>query len=260
MKISVMWMTRKRSYELIYSLSSFIMNANDNENVEYIIVLDPDDEETVTALEKISGLCCVNDAELNYCVTDKRYGYEELEQYQNLAGQIFTGECLMIMNDDVVCINKGWDDELRNTLTPMQDEPKWIGICGANEQWKGATTFVGINRKWYETTGRVSGNRATDGYLMDLGDAAGIKPLKPKLEIVHLQRGRNAIEYIKDGKKKLIPGLPDDGMGGYPTKTPKPPKYYHKVFEPNTPETNFIEGKKRFDEDLNNLLGKTKNN
>jgi len=255
MKISIMWMTRKRSHELIYSLSSFIMNANDNSNIEYIIVLDPDDTESVEALEKITGMCCIHDATISYCTTDKRYGYEELEQYQNLAGKLFSGECLMIMNDDVVCINKGWDDELRKTLKPAQNTPSWIGIYGANEKWKGATTFVGINRKWYETTGRVSGNRATDGYLMDLGEAANIKPLRPKLDIIHLQRGRNAIEYFKDGKKQVVPGLPDDGMGGYPTKTPKPPKYYHKVFTPNTPETDFIEGKKRFNEDLQKLLG-----
>ena len=255
MKISIMWMTRKRSHELIYSLSSFIMNANDNSNIEYIMVLDPDDQETVNALEKISGMCYVQDAEINYCVTDKRYGYEELEQYQNLAGKIFTGECLMIMNDDVVCVNKGWDDELRNVLKPHINSPAWIGISGANEEWKGYTTFVGINRKWYETTGRVSGNRATDDYLQDLGTAANIKPLTPKLEIVHLQRGRGAIEFIKDGQKRRIPGLPDDGMGGYPTKTPKPPKYYHKMFHPNTNETDFIEGKKRFDKDLERLLG-----
>ena len=95
-----MWMTRKRSHELIYSLSSFIMNANDNTNIEYIMALDPDDKETVTALEKISGMCCVQGAEIVYCMTDKRYGYEELEQYQNLAGKIFTGECLLIMNDE----------------------------------------------------------------------------------------------------------------------------------------------------------------
>ena len=53
MKISIMWMTRKRSYELIYSLSSFIMNAKNNKDIEYIIIVDPDDDETILGLEKI---------------------------------------------------------------------------------------------------------------------------------------------------------------------------------------------------------------
>ena len=54
-KISLMWMTRKRSHELIYSLLSFAFNAKDNKNIEYILVLDPDDKETLTALETKQG-------------------------------------------------------------------------------------------------------------------------------------------------------------------------------------------------------------
>ena len=45
-------------------------------------------------------------------------------------------------------------------------------------------TFVGINRKWYEVTNRVSGNRATDGYIRDLGKALKLSPLEPKLDII----------------------------------------------------------------------------
>ena len=51
MKISVMWMTRKRSHELVYSLSSFIIRAKDNSNVEYIVISDPDDKETYEAVD-----------------------------------------------------------------------------------------------------------------------------------------------------------------------------------------------------------------
>ena len=56
MKISIMWMTRKRSHELVYSMSSFILNANNNTDVEYIVVIDPDDDETESALQKISDM------------------------------------------------------------------------------------------------------------------------------------------------------------------------------------------------------------
>ena len=251
MKISMMWMTRKRSHELVYSLSSFIMNANNNKDIEYIVTADPDDNETVTALEKIVGMTCANDAEITYCAADKRYGYEELEAYQNLGASIFTGECLMVINDDVVCLKKGWDDNLRNELVKSIDKPVWIDAHIA---------CLGINRKWYETVGSFAGSRASDEYLRDLGIAANIDPLKPLMEIVHIQRGRDQIKFFKDGQQKIIPGLPDDGIGGYPTKTPKPPKYYHKTFHPSTHETNFIEGKKRFDNDLTKLLGNVKNN
>ena len=68
MKISIMWMTRKRSHELIYSLSSFIMRAKDNSNVEYIVISDPDDNETYEAIEKINRMCFVDDVEIKNLV------------------------------------------------------------------------------------------------------------------------------------------------------------------------------------------------
>ena len=253
MKISIMWMTRKRSHELIYSLSSFIMRAKDNSNVEYIVISDPDDDETYEAIEKINRMCFVDDVEIKNLVSDKRYGYEELEQYQNIVGEVFTGDCLFIMNDDVVCLNDDWDDEIRNSLKPHVENARWIGLAGVNENWKGSTTFVGINRKWYEVTNRVSGNRATDGYIMTLGKKLGIEPLRPKVEMVHLQRGRETVTFERNNKRYITGGLPDDGLGGYPTKSPKPPKYYHDPNEFTNDYTDFVEGKKRFDNDFKKL-------
>jgi len=54
-KVSVIWMTRKRESELVFSLTSFIVNADDNTNVEYIIVGDPDDPGTEKALSDKAG-------------------------------------------------------------------------------------------------------------------------------------------------------------------------------------------------------------
>ena len=248
-----MWMTRKRSHELIYSMCSFINKATNNQDIEYIVALDPDDNETIHGLEKVYMMSQVEDANISYCVTDKKYGYEELEQYQNLVGDLFTGDCLLIMNDDIVCLTKGWDDSVRDVLRNNLDSPNWIGMTGINEKYKNTMTFVGINRKWYEVTNRVSGNRATDGYIRDLGKALKLSPLEPKLDIIHLQRGKGEIQYEWNNKKYVVHGLPDDGAGGYPTKNPKPPKYFHDPNEFDNPKTNFIEGKQRFDEDFNNL-------
>tara|TARA_R100001126_G_C4830462_1_gene151521 strand:- start:430 stop:921 length:492 start_codon:yes stop_codon:yes gene_type:complete len=157
------------------------------------------------------------------------------------------------MNDDVVCLNDDWDEEIRNSLKPHVENARWIGLAGVNENWKGSTTFVGINRKWYEITNRVSGNRATDGYIMTLGKKLGIEPLRPKVEMVHLQRGRETVTFERNNKRYITGGLPDDGLGGYPTKSPKPPKYYHDPNEFTNDYTDFVEGKKRFDDDFQKL-------
>ena len=94
-----------------------------------------------------------------------------------------------------------------------------------NEYWKGTPNFVGINRKWYETTGRVSGTRATDGYIKLVGNAAKIEMVDPKFNFLHLQRGKANFDYNYNGETKVAFGLPDDGAGGYPTKNPIPQKY-----------------------------------
>lgn len=238
-----MWMTRKRSHELIYSLTSFINNADDNKNIEYLFILDPDDEETVDALKKVIFMCDAQDAGLKYFVMDKRYGYTELEQYQNKAGELFTGECLIILNDDLICVEQGWDTKLRKLLDPLQNVPAWIGIVPINEWWKGSLTFVGINRTWYDVVGRVSGTRATDGYLMLMGQLTNIPPIRPDVKFLHLQRGKSKMDYDST-KKKIIHGLPDDGAGGYTTKKKVDAKY---VWDHG-------EGKQRLNTDVNKLI------
>ena len=65
-KVSVIWMTRKRESELVFSLTSFIVNADDNTNVEYIIVGDPDDPGTEKALSDITLMAHPYDTELIY--------------------------------------------------------------------------------------------------------------------------------------------------------------------------------------------------
>ena len=250
MKISLMWPTRDRVPELIFSLSSFIQRAKDNSNIEYIVVVDPDDEETQIALERITPMVYCYGAEIICLMSDKRYGYAELEQYQNRAGEIFSGECLFICNDDLICLSNDWDEEFRKVLKPVIDKPSWIGLSPLNEKWKGSTTFVGINRKWYDVVGRVSGTRATDGYLPLVGEGTKIKPILPNIKLLHLQRGKGAMEYFDgdnwgEGNRKFVHGLSnDETAAGYSSKNPVPPKYeFHEGI-----------GKERLDEDIRKLL------
>ena len=194
-------------------------------------------------------------AELTHIVADKRYGYAELEQYQNLAAKNFTGECMLSYADDNICIDKGWDTEIRKGLEERKGEPALIAITPINELWKGSSTIVGINREWYKKTNRFSGNRATDAYLCDLAAAAKINPIRPDVKTLHLQRGKeNTGVVVKNGIEHTVWGLPgEDDFGGYNAEKPIPPKYYHNPKEFTNDVTDFIKGKKRFDEDLKKL-------
>jgi len=257
MKISVMWMTRKRSHELIYSVCSFLHKATDNSNIEYIFVTDPDDDGTVDALEKIVPMAHANHAELTHITATEHYGYANLEQYQNAAAKVFSGECLICIADDNICIQQGWDDIIRKELLKRQGSPAWIAITPLNEVWKGYATIIGINREWYKKTNRFSGTRATDIYLPDLGKAANIEPIVSNIEILHLQRGRTTMEYQKDGLSHTIHCLPaEEDFGGPQGKNPIMPTFFHKDHEGDPMiGTDYETGKKIFKEDLDNLLG-----
>jgi hypothetical protein len=259
MKISVMWMTRKRSHELVYSICSFIHNAVDNKNIEYIFITDPDDQETEEALGKVVNMAHANHAELTHITATENYGYANLEQYQNKVAEIFTGECLISLADDNICIQQGWDDILRKELLKRQGNPSWISITPLNELWKGYAGIIGINRAWYERTKRFSGNRASDIYLLDLGTAAKIKPIVPNVDILHLQRGCSTMEYEKDGILHTIYCLPaEDDFGGPKGKNPIMPTFFHKDHKGDPmPGTDYETGKKIFAEDLEKLLGNT---
>jgi len=227
MKVSIAIATKGRTNEFIFSLTSYIINADDNSNVEYIIMVDHDDLETIDALEKIVNLAHVYGAEIKIFVSDTVYGYEELERYWEKAGEIFTGDCIIPTGDDNFPITKGWDTRIIEVLAPYLDEPTWIGIVPLNEHWKGYATMVGINRKWYEITGRVTGTRAMDVFIPNVVKRCNVKCVRPDVDFIHLQRGKLDMSYEKDGKVHLIYGLPSDGRSGFNRNTGEriPPMY-----------------------------------
>ena len=231
MKITISFATRGRANELIFCLANYIINADDNSNVEYICMVDHDDSETIEALNKIVNLANVYGAEISYNISTTVYGYEELERYHNKAGEIFTGDCIFLPGDDTFPITKGWDTKLRESLIPHLDEPVWIGIMSLNEYWKGYATMVGINRKWYEITNLVTGTRATDVFLPNVAKRCGAKYVQPEIDFVHLQRGKLDMSYEKDGKVHMIYGLPSDGRSGFNRDTGKRISPMYEVHE-----------------------------
>ena len=216
MKITISFATRGRASELIFCLSSYIINAEDNSNVEYICMVDYDDTETIQAIEKVNPIAYVYGAEIKYYVSDTIHEYKELERYHNKAGQKFTGDCIFLPGDDTFPITKGWDTDIRIALAPYLSEPVWIGIISLNEYWKGYATMAGINRKRYEITNVVTGTRDTDGFLPRVAQLSGAKHIQLSVDFIHLQRGKKEMNYIKDGKSYTIYGLPNDGKSRMP--------------------------------------------
>ena len=173
MILSVAYITRGRSSEVLFSFCSFLMQAHNNRNIEYLFIIDKDDTATIEMLDKVLILSQYFFAsvgtdprlypKIKYIKSKKRYGYQELEQYQNLAAKHFIGDCLIILNDDVFCIQKNWDKRFFDGMEKLDmGDPILIRCKAENEPY---ATMYGINRKWYELTKKFSGSRDTEQYL-----------------------------------------------------------------------------------------------
>ena len=193
MKISIYWPTRKRSHSLMVSLSSYIINADNNNQVEYIIIIDDDDKESKKALKEaklIFKLLYNIDLQV---YTVERLGYGKLHHYHNLAAEVFTGDCLLERNDDHFCVSKGWDTLVKNSISPYKNEPIVIHQKGINENvWY--ATAPGINRKWYEVATNngeigVFADVGIDVWLLRYAESAGRTVIPAGYNMISMQRG-----------------------------------------------------------------------
>tara|TARA_R100000315_G_C5229518_1_gene140448 strand:+ start:924 stop:1571 length:648 start_codon:yes stop_codon:yes gene_type:complete len=185
------------------------MNATNNKDIEYIVIIDDDDEETKQSLDTAKIIFkSLYDVQIKVMIVE-RVGYANLHLYHNLAAIHFTGDCLCVRNDDAFCETYGWDEKLRKSIEPYKDEPIMIHQKGTNETVWWATA-PGINRKWYE----VSTNNGEIGAFSDVGidvwlcriaDMTGLKIVPAGYDMLHLQRGDEHRSKHNSNDK-----LPDD--------------------------------------------------
>lgn len=175
------------------SLSSYIMNADDNTQIEYIVIIDNDDEESVKALEEAKIIFrALHNVNLEVITID-RLGYGKLHHYHNIAAKKFTGDCLLERNDDHFCITKGWDTIVCNSIEPYKNEPIVIHQKGLNETVWWATA-PGINRKWYDVStnnGKLDAfaEVGIDVWLMRYAEDCGLKVIPAGYQMISMQRG-----------------------------------------------------------------------
>ena len=121
MKISVGWITRKRCTQFVYSVCSFVQNANNPQNLELLFSIDEDDKDTLDAIKQMYPFLNISGVEV-LTLVNERYGYDHMDKYHRNAGKNFTGDCLICPSDDVFCITNGWDDILKEAVEPYLDE------------------------------------------------------------------------------------------------------------------------------------------
>ena len=187
MKINLTWITRKRTAEFVYSLSSFLSNCKNKSNVECIFCIDDDDYETLETIKRIHPM--IVQTGINYkVITTERFGYFHIYKYQNLIAEQTDGDVIIYVSDDMFCSTSGWDEILVDSVSPYLNEPLLIMTQPVEDRSKFWPTMPSINRKWFEITKRVSTWTGSDVYLAWLAQDAGIRVIKPDYEVHQLSR------------------------------------------------------------------------
>lgn len=191
-KITLSWISRNRSTSLAISIFSFLNRLSHHLNLEIIINLDDDDEKSIVEVSKITEVIekLYPNIELKTIVTP-RNGYAGIWINQNLIAKEYTGECLLIVNDDHFCDTIGWDEILRKSLSNDKPLLMWLGADG-----KPHPDLLAVNKKWTNVSGGViSYKQASDIFLLNISRQCGINVIRPAISIIHLQR---KLKRIKD--------------------------------------------------------------
>ena len=113
-KISVLLATRGRTTMLSDSIDSLMTNVSDSENVEIMLGIDNDDQDTLDFVQSEDFQNKMQD-EYNVdiqAVLFDRLGYKNLHQYMNQLWGQASGEWLLLWNDDAIMQTKDWDLEI----------------------------------------------------------------------------------------------------------------------------------------------------
>ena len=160
--ISVLLPTRKRRESLKTSLQSLYDQAAHPENIELMLAMDTDDQETIDWVKdnvlpdlEQRGV----DATL---VTFTPMGYINLHQYVNALGQLANGRWLMFWNDDAVMQTKSWDLEL------IKHDGTFAVLRMPTHNCHPYAIFPIIPRDWYYLLGHLSNHQLTDATISQI--------------------------------------------------------------------------------------------
>jgi len=187
MKISAIMPTCNRPSNLIRLFDSVIETIADKDNFEFALRLDNGDDESVAAIDKYRG-------RLNFvfCVGDKA---KKHGTYWNDAWKIATGEIYMMLGDDFVFHNKGWDDEVRKEFLKYEDRILFLfGEDGIQHGDIGTHAF--IHKNWTDALGYFASMEFNvyyhDTWNDDISRRVGRRVYRPDLFFEHMHHDKGA--------------------------------------------------------------------
>jgi glycosyltransferase involved in cell wall biosynthesis len=178
--ISILSPTRKRPNNVTRLVNSIVDTVNDLRNVELLVYIDDDDEESIPALSAAAERINVNAVQGNKLIGSQMY---------NELAKLAQGDIIMFAADDIVFKTKNWDVVVDVQFNAIEDKILFIyGNDGFQNGRIGTHGF--IHRYWMELVGYVLppklASSYTDEWVTELAERAGRKLYLPDLIIEHL--------------------------------------------------------------------------
>ena len=145
---SIILPARGRKEPLLKSITSLLDLADNPDQIEILLGMDYDDEDSVNYV-KSEILPNYPNVKLHMF---KSYGYTKLNMYANTLAGLSVGHWLILWNDDALMQTKGWDSivkEYDNHPMPLLR----ASVVGMNHPF---ALFPIIKRTWFEATGTFS--------------------------------------------------------------------------------------------------------
>lgn len=158
--ISVLLPTRGRIASLEKSVCSLLDLASDPTQVEILLAVDRDDQESVTFATSNLKSILANRYKCGYTVMAfNPIGYIRLNEYLNALAKISSGDWLFFYNDDAVMTTQGWDKE----ITVHTGKTCLLRAETNNEH--PYAIFPILPRSWIEVTGHISAHQINDAWV-----------------------------------------------------------------------------------------------
>ena len=206
-RISVLLATRQRPDMLEKSIDSLLSNVSDSRNVEILLGVDNDDQETIDHIQNDDFQTKMQDT-YNVdiqAVLFERLGYKNLHEYMNTLWAQANGEWLMLWNDDALMETKDWDLEIGK----YDDKFALLKFNQVNHKHPYAL-FPVIPTDWCRLIGQFSLNAQNDAWLNLIAKPLGIIHNIP-VDVVHDRfdlTGNNDDEIFRS--REYAEGNPQD--------------------------------------------------
>lgn len=178
--ISIIVPTRKRPNQFTRLVDNIVDTVSDIQNVELLVYIDDDDDESIPALTAAAERIDINAVQGNKLIGSQMY---------NELGKIARGDILMFGADDIVFGNSLWDLVVQDEFDKFED--KILLVYGNDGFQNGRIATHGfIHRYWMELVGYVLppklASAYTDEWVTDLAIRVGRNKYLPNLMVEHL--------------------------------------------------------------------------